>query len=192
MIHVFSMNGYNFAVDGNSGSIHVLDDISYQILNEVQMPILLEGVLDRLSTKYSKEELTEAYKEIQSLQEQGLLFTDHENIEEVLVKQNTNHVNALCLHVAHDCNLRCQYCFASKGDYKSGRSLMSKEVALKSVDYLVHHSGKRHNIEIDFFWRRTTYEFRRGSRSCCLWETDRKRNWETFLFHDYDKWSSAR
>ena len=88
------------------------------------------------------------------MKKQELLFTTPENIENIFTAKteaiSANGIKALCLHVSHDCNLSCEYCFASKGDYKSGRSLMSKDVALKAVDYLVANSGHRHNIEIDF------------------------------------------
>ncbi|NSW92720.1 MAG: thioether cross-link-forming SCIFF peptide maturase [Firmicutes bacterium] len=173
MVHTFTMNGYNFAVDGNSGSIHVLDDISYQLLSGMKELIPLNDVIKNFKkkvrghtysadglgveecppfTRYSYEEIKEAYDEIKSLKEQGLLFSTPQNIEEmVLAKKGADGIKALCLHVSHDCNLSCEYCFASKGDYKSGRRLMTKDIALKAVDYLVDNSGYRHNIEIDFF-----------------------------------------
>ena len=103
-------------------------------------------------SNYSYDAIKEAYNEIKALKAQGLLFSDLQDIEEiVLTKKAEDSIKALCLHVSHDCNLRCEYCFASKGDYKSGRRLMTKEIALKAVDYLVANSGHRHNIEIDFF-----------------------------------------
>lgn len=170
MVHTFTMNGCNFAVDGNSGSIHVLDDISYRLLSGMQELVPLNDVIkhfkkkvrgqtspaDELSVdecpllKY--EEIKEAYDEIKSLKEQGLLFSTPQSIEEMIsAKKDADGIKALCLHVSHDCNLSCEYCFASKGDYKSGRRLMTKDIALKAVDYLVSNSGYRHNIEIDFF-----------------------------------------
>lgn len=152
MVHTFTMNGYNFAVDGNSGSIHVLDDISYQLLSSMQELVPLNDVIKHFNTRYSYKEIKEAYDEIKSLKEQGLLFSIPQNIEEmVLAKKDADSIKALCLHVSHDCNLSCEYCFASKGDYKSGRRLMTKDIALKAVDYLVSNSSYRHNIEIDFF-----------------------------------------
>jgi uncharacterized protein len=152
MVHTFTMNGYNFAVDGNSGSIHVLDDISYRLLSGMQELAPLNDVIKHSNTGYSYEEIKEAYDEIKLLKEQGLLFSTPQNIEEMVsAKKDADGIKALCLHVSHDCNLSCEYCFASKGDYKSGRRLMTKDIALKAVDYLVSNSGYRHNIEIDFF-----------------------------------------
>lgn len=152
MVHTFTMNGYNFAVDGDSGSIHVLDDLSYRLLSGMQELAPLNDVIKHFNTGYSYKEIKEAYDEIKSLKEQGLLFSTPQNIDEmVLAKKDADSIKALCLHVSHDCNLSCEYCFASKGDYKSGRRLMTKDIALKAVDYLVSNSGYRHNIEIDFF-----------------------------------------
>ncbi len=152
MVHIFTMNGFNFAVDGNSGSIYVLDDISCQLLSGMQELIPLNDAVENFKTKYSYEEIKEAYNEIKALKEQGLLFTDSRDIEEMCSDRKTkDSIKALCLHVSHDCNLSCEYCFASKGDYKSGRRLMTKDIALRAVDYLVDNSGQRHNIEIDFF-----------------------------------------
>lgn len=172
MVHTFTLNNMNFAVDGNSGSIHVLDDLSYQLLSGMQELIPLENAVENLSKKarghaslargfnadedlllkFTYEEIKEAYNEIKLLKEQGLLFSTAESIEEMIsAKKASDSIKALCLHVSHDCNLGCEYCFASKGDYKSGRRLMTKDIALKAVDYLVDNSSGRHNIEIDFF-----------------------------------------
>jgi len=152
MIHTYSLNGYNIAVDENSGAVHVLDDLTYEMLqNEVELPTI-GGALKKLGNKYSKEDIVEGYEEILSLKEQGDLFSSIEDIEKIAASKDINtNLKALCLHVSHDCNLRCEYCFASEGDYNSGRELMSEEVAIKAVDYLVANSGGRHKIEIDFF-----------------------------------------
>lgn len=152
MVHTYSLNGYNIAIDGNSGSIHLLDDITYQILKESDEMPSLANTQEKLKKKYTENEISEAYNEIKSLIEQGMLYSSIKNIEEVVSsKQMNKGLKALCLHVSHDCNLRCEYCFASSGDYNSGRILMDKEVALKAIDYLVQNSNNRHNIEIDFF-----------------------------------------
>lgn len=151
MVHTYSLNGYNIAIDGNSGSIHLLDDITYQILKESDEMPSLANTQEKLKKKYTENEISEAYNEIKSLIEQGMLYSSIKNIEEVVSsKQMNKGLKALCLHVSHDCNLRCEYCFASSGDYNSGRILMDKEVALKAIDYLVQNSNNRHNIEIDF------------------------------------------
>ncbi len=152
MVHVFTMNGCNIAVDGNSGSVHVLDEISCHMLKEMQQLIPLDDVFDRLRVDYSAADVMEAYNEIKTLKEQGLLFaSDGIFAEAIAANKNVDSIKALCLHVSHDCNLSCEYCFASKGDYNSGRKLMPREIALKAVDFLVNNSGHRRNIEIDFF-----------------------------------------
>ena len=152
MVHTFNLNGCNIAVDGNSGSIHVLDDLSYKILSDMKELLPLSEVCKKIGTEHTCEEIEEAYKEIEDLKEQGLLFSEEHNIEEMVSDiSKYNGIKALCLHISHDCNLECEYCFASKGDYNSGRSMMTKDVALKAVDYLVENCGHRKNIEIDFF-----------------------------------------
>lgn len=152
MIHTYSLNGYNIAVDENSGAVHVLDDMTYEMLQEeVDLPTIDE-LIRKLENKYNKEDIVEGYEEILSLKEQGVLFSSIDEIEKIAVSKDVNtNLKALCLHVSHDCNLRCEYCFASEGDYNSGRMLMSEEVAIKAVDYLVANSGGRKKIEIDFF-----------------------------------------
>ncbi|MDN5317139.1 MAG: uncharacterized protein PWR08_1264 [Thermoanaerobacterium sp.] len=152
LVHTFSLNGYNFAVDGNSGAIHMLDNISYDMLKGRDEFPSYEEIADNLKYKYSIDEIKETYNELKELENQGLLFTSLKELEDsashFIAKDS---VKALCLHVSHDCNLRCEYCFASKGDYNTGRKLMSEEVAFKAVDYLVKNSTGRRNIEIDFF-----------------------------------------
>lgn len=152
MVHTYSLNGYNIAIDGNSGSIHVLNDLTYEILKDAQAVPKLEDIKVTLNGIYDIKEIDEAYEEICTLAEQGMLFSTSKSLEEAFQTKNINSsLKALCLHVSHDCNLRCEYCFASEGDYNSGRKLMDKDVALKAVDYLVKNSNGRRNIEIDFF-----------------------------------------
>lgn len=152
MVHTYSLNGYNITIDGNSGSIHVLDDIACEMLKDGNEMPAFADVQAKLKATYSADEICEAYGEIQSLNDQGMLFSSEAGLEDAVnTKKLDTGLKALCLHVSHDCNLRCDYCFASSGDYNSGRKLMSKAVALKAVDYLVAASHGRRNIEIDFF-----------------------------------------
>lgn len=152
MIHVFTMNGYNIAVDGNSGSIHMLDEISCRALREMSQSKTLREIQVSLEEEYPAADVAEACNEIRALAEQGLLFaSDQSIIEAAGAEKNAGSLKALCLNISHDCNLACEYCFASKGDYQGGRQLMPAAVALRAVDYLVEHSGSRRNIEIDFF-----------------------------------------
>jgi uncharacterized protein len=140
------------AIDGNSGAVHLLDDLTFQILQDEKYLPTIKKVVYKLKSKYMLDDIEEAYKEIKLLEEQGVLFSSIENIEIAAAsKKVTTTLKALCLHVSHDCNLRCEYCFASEGDYNSGRKLMNKEVAIKAVDYLVANSSGRQKIEIDFF-----------------------------------------
>ncbi len=152
VVHTYSLNGYNIAIDGNSGSIHVIDDITYEILkDENEMPSL-ESAQKKVGAKYSADEIIEAYDDIKILNDQGTLFYSEEALENIVDSKQMNAcLKAFCLHVSHDCNLRCEYCFASEGDYNSGRKLMNKDVAFKAVDFLVANSQGRRNIEIDFF-----------------------------------------
>ncbi len=155
MVHTFTINNLNFAVDGNSGSIHMLDGLSCKLLSEMQELIPLEKLIEKLHKNAMGcpyDEIKEAYDEIELLSSQGLLFSTFKSIEEaVSSKRDVDGIKAICLHVAHDCNLSCGYCFASKGDYKSGRRIMKEDIALKAVDFLVRNCAGRHNIEIDFF-----------------------------------------
>lgn len=152
MVYTYALDGYRFAVDGNSGSIHALDEITFDmILGENVMPSL-QSAQKKLGLKYTFEEIEEAYGEIQALCDEGMLYSSEDFLISAAGAKNIpSAVKALCLHVAHDCNLRCGYCFASEGDYNSGRKLMTRDVALASVDFLINASMERHNIEIDFF-----------------------------------------
>lgn len=152
MVHTYSLDGYCFAVDGNSGSIHVLDEITFDLISgESEMPAY-ESVCRKLAGKYPQAEIDEAFGEIKALAEVGTLFSAEEDLLKAAgARRISNSPKALCLHVAHDCNLRCDYCFASEGDYNSGRKLMPREVALKAVDFLMESSSGRRHIEIDFF-----------------------------------------
>ena len=156
MVHTFSLNGYNFAVDGGSGSIHALDEISFDILRTMpdgmEHLAAFDEVVGRLKGEYPEDEIAGAYAEIKELAESGLLFTPDGDIDGIIGKERGNgFLKALCINVSHDCDLRCRYCFASKGDYKGGRKLMPAETAFKAVDFLLENSGNRRNIEIDFF-----------------------------------------
>ena len=149
MIHQYKNNGYNIVMDVCSGAIHVVDDVTYDVIALYEEKSL-EEIENELS--YSKEDIEEAYKEVTSLKEEGLLFTEdiyEDYIKEV--KSRKTVVKALCLHIAHDCNLACRYCFAEEGEYHGRRALMSFEVGKKALDFLVANSGSREHLEVDFF-----------------------------------------
>lgn len=151
MVHTYTMNGLKLAVDGHSGSIHILDDPAYDLLARFKQPFTLEQAIEVLRGKYSSEHIREVWEEINTLHLDGLLFSPIIDFSVLNNRDNEPSLKALCLHVAHDCNLRCAYCFAGKGNYRSGKKLMPPEVALQAVDFLVNNSGKKKNIEIDFF-----------------------------------------
>ncbi len=158
MIHQYKNNGYNIVLDVNSGSVHVVDDIVYDViacmvenhLEHADKETVLEGLKKEFADK--TEELDELVDEIYELKENGMLFT--EDIYEKSIDAFRNRetvVKALCLHIAHDCNLKCRYCFAEEGEYHGRRALMSYEVGKKALDFLVANSGSRVNLEVDFF-----------------------------------------
>lgn len=148
-IHKFSLNDRNIVLDINSGDVHVVDDIVYDMLDFYEK-YTKEEILDKLSSKYSKRDLEEAYEEISELKKEGMLFSDEIDMGNIKYNEQ-NVVKALCLHVAHDCNLRCKYCFASQGDFKGERLLMPLEVGRKALEFISINSGKRKNLEVDFF-----------------------------------------
>ena len=156
MVHTFHCLDANIAVDVNSGAVHVLDQTAYELLSLLDGP-MAEHCPDEVAAKlpqYDRESLNCAWEDLYQLQQQGLLFTDDTYIdpEAAVLMQKDAPVKALCLHVSHDCNLRCKYCFASTGDFGTGhRMTMNVETAKKAIDFVIARSGKRHNIEVDFF-----------------------------------------
>ena len=172
MIHQYRNNGYNIVMDVESGSVHVVDDMVYDMiaaLNEYSANNTIRTVIDEDDIKaapfsevrevlleklssYEEEEIEEAYEEVAYLIEEECLFTDdlYTDVIGNLSKRETV-IKALCLHIAHDCNLACKYCFAGEGEYHGERSLMSLEVGKRALDLLVKESGARRNLEVDFF-----------------------------------------
>lgn len=151
MVHQYKNNGYNILLDVNSGAVHVVDDIVYDMIPMYEN-MNLDEIKARLGDKYKADDIKEAYDEITELKNAGSLFT--EDIYENYIDSFKNRqpvVKALCLHIAHDCNLACQYCFAEEGEYHGRRALMSFEVGKKALDFLVANSGSRRNLEVDFF-----------------------------------------
>lgn len=151
MIHQYKNNGYNIVLDVNSGAIHVVDDVTYEVIALYETSSKDE-IIDKLQGQYTAEEIEEVYNEVSQLKEAGELFTtdDYEDYIDGLADRKTV-VKALCLHIAHDCNLACRYCFAEEGEYHGRRALMSFEVGKKALDFLIANSGSRRNLEVDFF-----------------------------------------
>lgn len=154
MIHQYKNNGYNIVMDVCSGSVHVVDEVTYDAiaLYENEEREVVAAKLKELYPNLTDEEIKEVLDEIDELREQELLYTEDVYKDYVIdVKKRTTIVKALCLHIAHDCNLACKYCFASEGEYHGDRALMSFEVGKKALDYLLENSGSRRNLEVDFF-----------------------------------------
>lgn len=139
-------------LDINSGAVHLVDKITYDIL-DYYPEISKKESISKLQDKYQRSEIEEVIQEIDRLIEDGLLFTKGLDISKWKEKLNNQEkaIKAMCLHIAHDCNLRCKYCFASQGDFQGERSLMSQEVGRKAIDFLIKNSGNRRNLEVDFF-----------------------------------------
>lgn len=139
-------------LDVNSSAVHVVDDVVYDVLDEINRGTPEDGIASALSDRYSASEVREALDECAELKKKGMLFT--EDIYRDAVDQFKNRpavVKALCLHIAHDCNLACRYCFAEEGEYHGRRALMSYETGKQALDFLVKNSGNRRNLEVDFF-----------------------------------------
>lgn len=149
IIHKFKQNGYNFLLDVNSGSVHLIDDIAYDVLDYYK-ELSEEEILEKLK-KYEKEAILEAINEIKELEENDLLYSDDIFPETTTFKGRNPIVKAMCLHMAHDCNLGCKYCFAGQGDFNGPKGLMSFEVGKAAIDFLIKNSKNRRNLEIDFF-----------------------------------------
>ena len=151
MIHQYKNNGCSIVLDVNSGAVHVVDSLAYEAiaLYEDHEP---EEIMGQLKDRYPLEEIREALLDTEELKAQGTLFTEDTYREPILdFKKRPTVVKALCLHVAHDCNLACRYCFAEEGEYHGRRALMSYEVGKQALDFLIANSGSRRNLEVDFF-----------------------------------------
>ena len=152
MIHRYKNNGYNIVLDVNSGSVHVVDELVYDAVG-----LLDEGkdepqVTEALKDTYQEDDIRTALQEIRELKDADMLFTEdiYRNAIEHFKERQTV-VKALCLHIAHDCNLACRYCFAEEGEYHGRRALMTYEVGKQALDFLIANSGNRRNLEVDFF-----------------------------------------
>ena len=158
MIHCYKLGGLNIVLDIFSGSVHVVDEVAYDII-EMYEKKEREQIIAEILEKYSdredvtREEIEECFAQIEELKAAGKLFTPDTfaPMAGTLKQKTSGVVKALCLHVAHTCNLNCAYCFASQGKYQGERALMSLEVGKRALDYLIENSGSRRNLEVDFF-----------------------------------------
>ena len=165
MVHQYKLNGYNIVLDTCSGSVHAVDEVAYDVIElykthseEQILSLLLEKHADKPDV--TREELLECLADVRALEQAGKLFSK-DVYEDLAIdyKNNSNVVKALCLHVAHTCNLNCSYCFASQGKYQGDRALMSFEVGKQAFDFLIANSGTRRNLEVDFFGGEPTLNF---------------------------------
>ena len=153
MIHKYKLNGLNIVLDVNSGGVHLVDELTYDLLDNVEPPFETEcpqGVVDKLSKSYAPDDIRECYEEIVELYNDKILFSE-DDYEKYAQYSVASPVKAMCLNIAHDCQLRCKYCFASTGDFGKGRKLMSFETGKHAIDFLLENSGDRPNLELDFF-----------------------------------------
>ncbi len=158
MIHQYKLGGYNIVLDVCSGAVHAVDDIAYDIISMFET-CDKDAVLNAINEKYagvqgvSPQDIEQCYDQIVKLKDSKELFVNDtfEPMAGELKRKTAGVVKALCLHIAHTCNLNCAYCFASQGKYSGDRALMSFEVGKRALDFLVENSGTRHNLEVDFF-----------------------------------------
>ena len=155
MIHQYKLGGYNIVLDVCSGGVHVVDEVAYDIISLFES-CDRQAVLSAMGEKYpdlAAGDIAECYDQVVALKDSGKLFAP-DNFAPMagkLKEKTAGVVKALCLHIAHSCNLNCSYCFASQGKYHGERALMSFEVGKRALDFLVENSGTRRNLEVDFF-----------------------------------------
>ena len=157
MVHQYKLNGYNIVLDTASGSVHTVDEVAYDII-EMYKTASAEEIVSAMLEKYkntpevTEDEVLECIEDIKALESAGKLFSK-DQYEELACnyKNNSKVIKAMCLHIAHTCNLNCSYCFASQGKYQGDRALMSFEVGKRAFDFLIENSGTRRNLEVDFF-----------------------------------------
>ena len=153
MIHKYKLGGFNIVLDVNSGGVHIVDELTYDMLDNVELLFeekCPEKVIKKLSKYYSVDEIESCYNEIVELYNDQILFSE-DDYEKYADYSVASPVKAMCLNIAHDCNLRCKYCFASTGDFGKGRKLMTFETGKKAIDFLLEKSLDRKNLELDFF-----------------------------------------
>lgn len=154
MVHLFQNNGFYIVLDGNSGSVHDVDEVAYDIIGMYENTPR-EEIIAKITAKYNDitaADVEEVFEDIETLKKQRMLFSEDrfQGVADKIAKKPMV-IKALCLHVAHSCNLACTYCFAGQGKYQGEQALMSFETGKRALDFLIEHSGSRHNLEVDFF-----------------------------------------
>ena len=185
MIHKFEQNGTYLVLDVNSGAVHVVDRLIYRLLDYLsdvpQQGACPQHICEKLVEEFDETDVKEAYSELFELSAMGYLFSsdDYDQFEQLM---SVSPVKALCLHVAHDCNMRCAYCFAGKGDYSGQRMIMPTEVARAAIDYLITHSEGRRNLEVDFFGGEPLMNFEVVKKTVLYARTLEKQHGKLFRF----------
>jgi uncharacterized protein len=154
LIHKFIQGGEYYVLDVNSGSVHIVDELVFEMLDADELSSKEEvnnRLKEKYKDKYNLEEIEEAYADIIELVNEELLYSKDQYEQIALKDKSKSFVKALCLNIAHDCNLRCKYCFADEGEYKGKRKIMSAEIGKKAIDFVIKASGPRRNIEVDLF-----------------------------------------
>lgn len=154
MVHQYKLNGYNIVLDTCSGSVHTVDEVAYDVIALYKAKDA-DSIADEITAKHSdvtRQDVLDCIEDIKALEKMGKLYTP-DTYEGMAFdfKNRSTVIKALCLHVAHTCNLNCNYCFASQGKYHGERALMSFEVGKRALDFLIENSGTRRNLEVDFF-----------------------------------------
>ncbi len=150
MIHKYKMYDTNIVLDVNSGAVHVFDAAAYEVV-DMYGTETKEQIIEALRTKFSPQDISDAYDEVSNLKSQGLLFSEDSYSDALAKWERKPVVKALCLHICHDCNLRCKYCFASTGSFGGQRTMMDAETGKRAIDFLIEKSAGRRNLEVDFF-----------------------------------------
>ena len=154
MIHQYKLNGHNIVIDTYSGSVHAVDDVAYDVISMFETADK-EEIVRKISENHKNitdGDILKCIDDVAELKASGQLFSEDIYADKADVLKNKNSdIKALCLHVAHTCNLNCSYCFAAQGKYQGERALMSFEVGKRALDFLIENSGNRRNLEVDFF-----------------------------------------
>ena len=151
LIHKFKQGNNFYVIDVNSGAVHLVDELIFELVNEDKLQTL-EELIAKLSSKYEISDIKEGYEELNELVVNDMLYS--KDLYEEIAKEiegSESFIKALCLNIAHDCNLRCKYCFADEGEYKGDRKIMTAKVGKKALDFVIENSGPRKNIEVDLF-----------------------------------------
>ena len=153
MIHKYEMNGLYIVLDVHSGGVHIVDELTYRMLDDAVPPFADEcpaEIVEKLKNDFEMQDILDCYAELKELAEQKILFANDE-YEKYARFAAPAPIKAMCLHISHDCNMRCQYCFASTGDFGTGRKLMPAETGKLAIDFLLERSKDRKFLELDFF-----------------------------------------